>query len=125
MEKHVWIEKGDYEYADGTRNEEPIVILVQDGRDHEILDIQGEHIADGLNEDMNDDTPALMHVVEQETTATMLWAGYAPDRETALDLYAQDAGYKDYESIPDEIGGGETIIIRIGQVPEKDIEQIL
>ena len=51
--------------------------------------------------------------IEQTATAAILWIGKAPSAAAAKDLYAQDAGYRDYAHIQEEgISGGDTLEVR-------------
>lgn len=50
--------------------------------------------------------------IEQTDTAVILWRGEAPSEQVALDAMARDAGYIDYNGIPEEIGGRDTIVVR-------------
>lgn len=52
-------------------------------------------------------------LIEQTTTAVILFDGQSRDEQHALDLMAQEAGYADFASIPEEIGGRETLQVRL------------
>ncbi len=49
--------------------------------------------------------------ITQSATGIVLFDGEADSEAQALDLMAKDAGYADYASIPEEIGGGDTLVI--------------
>lgn len=67
-------------------------------------------VADALIGLPGDVEPRLsVYTVDQAATGVVLFSGPARSEQHALDLMAQDAGYADYASIPEEIGGGDTL----------------
>lgn len=51
------------------------------------------------------------YTITQQASGIILFHGEAISEQDALDRMARDAGYADYASIPDEIDGGDTLII--------------
>lgn len=51
------------------------------------------------------------YTITQSKTEAVLYDGPATSERDALDRMARAAGYRDYASIPPEIGGGDTLEI--------------